>query len=200
MDLLPRHITTLLAGTILGSAGAGLLRLARESTKILSKPGALLRQVLFPDLVRMWVRGAGAFRMILLRALFLSALFGLVFVVASMLGGAALLTHALGEDYSQAAPLMTLLLLATTIELMATILRAAGYAIGDAGEILRLHLVSSVLFLVLFIILTPYLGLIGPGIAACIAAFIPLFGIGLLVVKGMRKQPAMTSGSNTTGQ
>jgi len=61
VDMLPRHISTLLAGAFLGPTGAGLLRLARESTKVLSKPGALLRQVLFPDMVRMWVRGAGTF-------------------------------------------------------------------------------------------------------------------------------------------
>ena len=140
----------------------------------------------------MWVRGATAFRMILIRALFFSVVLGLVFIVASILGGSALLTIALGEDYAQAAPLMTLLLLATTIELMATVLRAAGYAIGDAGEILRLHLISSVVYLILFTLLTPYVGLIGPGIAACIAALIPLGGTAYLVISGMRKQRAAT--------
>jgi len=186
VDMLPRHISTLLAGTFLGASGAGLLRLARESTKILSKPGGLLRQVLFPDLVRMWVRGTRAFNLILVRAILISALFGLVFILASMFGGAPLLSTALGPDYAQAAPLMTLLLLAATIELMATILRAAGYAMGDAGAILRLHVFGSVFYLALFVALTPYLGLIGPGIAACIAALLPLVGIGLLVIRGIR--------------
>jgi O-antigen/teichoic acid export membrane protein len=181
---------------MLGSAGAGLLRLARESTKIISKPGALLRQVLFPDLVRMWVRGTGAFRLVLIRALIFAVLFGLLFVLASMFGGSALLAAALGEDYAAAAPLMTLLLLAATIELMATVLRAAGYAIGDADTasyILKLHLLSSTVYLTLFATLTPKFNLIGPGIAACIAALIPLGGIGVLVVKGMRDQQAPTA-------
>ena len=196
IDMMPTHISTLLAGTMLGSAGAGLLRLARESTKIISKPGALLRQVLFPDLVRMWVRGTGAFRLVLIRALIFAVLFGLLFVLASMFGGSALLAAALGEDYAAAAPLMTLLLLAATIELMATVLRAAGYAIGDADTasyILKLHLLSSTVYLTLFATLTPKFNLIGPGIAACIAALIPLGGIGILVVKGMRDQQAPTA-------
>jgi len=186
VDMLPRHISTLLAGTFLGASGAGLLRLARESTKILSKPGGLLRQVLFPDLVRMWVRGTRTFSLILVRAILISALFGLVFILASIFGGVPLLSTALGADYAQAAPLMTLLLLAATIELMATILRAAGYAMGDAGAILRLHVFGSVFYLALFVVLTPYLGLIGPGVAACIAALLPLAGIGLLVIRGIR--------------
>ena len=190
VDLLPKHISTLLAGALVGPVGAGLLRIARESAKILSKPGGLLRQVLFPDLVRTWVRGSGSFRFILLRALVVSALFGLVFVMASLFGGSAVLTAALGEEYAPAAPLMTLLLLTATIELMATMLRDAGYAIGEAGKILRLYLISSAVYLVLFVGLTKSIGLIGAGVAAGIAALIPFVGSGLLVVRGMREQRA----------
>lgn len=186
VDMLPKQISTLLAGAILGPAGAGFLRLGRETTKILSKPGALLRQVLFPDLVRMWVRGAADFRSMLWQAILISAMFGVVLIVASMIGGSRLLTGALGADYAQAAPLCSLLLLAATLELMTSVLRLAGYAMGHAGKILRLHLFSSVLYLGLFVALTPYTGLIGPGLAACIAALLPLGGLGLLVIRGIR--------------
>ncbi len=189
IDMLPRHVTTLLAGSILGPAGAGLLRLSREVTKVLSKPGALLRQVLFPDLVRLWVRGTGAFSLIIIRAVMISALFGSAFVLASLSGSAPLLTLALGADYAAASPLVTLFLLATTIELMGSVLRAAGYAIGHAGQILKLHLASSVLYLLLFIVITPRTGLTGPGIAACLAALVPLIGMAFLVVHGIRTRP-----------
>jgi len=188
IDMLPRHITTLLAGTYLGPAGAGLLRLAREATKVLSKPGALLRQVLFPDMVRMWVRRSPEFRAILVRSLLLAMVVGLVIATASAFGGPFVLTKTLGADYAAAAPLLSLLLLATTLELMATVLRSAGYAMGHAAAILKLHLVSSVLYLASFVVLTPYAGLIGPGFAACIASMVPLFGSGLLVFRGIRKR------------
>lgn len=188
VDMLPRQISTLLAGAFLGSAGAGLLRLARETTKILSTPGALLRQVLFPDLVRLWVRRTREFRSVLARAILISATLGFVFIVLSMIGSATLFTVTLGAEYAQAAPLTTLLLLAATIELMANVLRAAGYATGDAAGILRLYLLSSALYLVLFVVLTPYAGLIGAGIAACIASLVPLGGIGLLIVRRIDQQ------------
>ncbi len=187
IDMLPRHITTLLAGTFLGPAGAGLLRLAREATKVLSKPGALLRQVLFPDMVRMWVRRSPEFNEILVRSMLIAMFVGLVITTASMFGGSYLLTKALGADYAEAAPLLSLLLLATTLELVATVLRSAGYAMGHAGAILKLHLFSSVLYLASFIVLTPYMGLIGPGFAACIASMVPLVGSGLLVFHDIRK-------------
>lgn len=189
VDMLPKHISTLLAGSLLGPAAAGMLRLAREATKILSKPGALLQQVLFPDLVRLWGRGADSFRMILLRALLISGLFGLVFIIGSIFGGRLLFTSALGPDYAEAAPLMTLLLLSATLELAGVVLRAAGYAIGHAGEILRLHLVSGGIYLVTFWVLTPRMGLIGAGIAACIAATVTLVGISLLVAKSIHNSP-----------
>ena len=191
VDMLPKQLSTLMAGVFLGSQGAGLLRLATEITKILSKPGELLQQVLFPDLVRMWNRGAADFATMLRRALLISALYGLVFVAASILGGTFLLRGTLGEDYAQAAPLLSLLMLAATFELLATVLRTAGYAMSHAGKILRLHLISSALYLFLFVVLTPYAGLTGPGLAACIASLVPLGGMWLLMRSHFSKQQSV---------
>ncbi len=192
VDMLPKQLSTLLAGMLLGPQGAGLLRLSGEVTKILSKPGELLQQVLFPDLVRMWNRGANGFASLLKRSLLVSALYGMVFVVASIFLGGLVLGGALGEDYAQAAPLLSLLMLATTFELLATVLRSAGYAIGHAGKILRLHLISTVIYFVMFVALTPFLGLTGPGLAACIASVIPLGGIWLLIRRQLsEKHPLM---------
>lgn len=186
LDKLPKHASTLLAGTLLGPAGAGMMRVAREATKILSKPGNLLQQVLFPDLVRLWGRGTASFRSILLRTLLVSGLFGCVVITASILGGRLLLTRILGPDYAIAAPLMTLFLLSATLELVVFMLRAGGYAMGLAGKILWLHLLSAALFLIAFVTLTPYMGLLGPGIAACFSATVSLVGISFIISKGIQ--------------
>lgn len=193
VDMLPRHITTLLAGTYLGAAGAGLLRLAREATKVLSKPGALLRQVLFPDMVRMWTRQSPDFAVILTRSLLVSLAAGVVLTTASVFGGSWLLSAALGEAYAKAAPLMSLLLFAATLELMATVLRSAGYAMGHAGAILRLNLAALVIYLASFVVLTRQVGLLGPGIAACLAPLLPLVGTAILAVGCIRRQHASLS-------
>jgi len=192
VDMLPKQLSILLAGMFLGPQGAGLLRLASEITKVLSKPGELLQQVLFPDLVRMWNRGTAVFGAIIQRAILICALCGLVFVAVSIFGGSLLLTNTLGKDYAQAAPLLSLLMLATTFELLATVLRSAGYAMGYEGKILRLHLISSVLYLLTFVVLTPYAGLIGPGLAACIASLVPLAGTWLLIRNQFRKKHSAT--------
>lgn len=192
VDMLPKQVSTLLAGIFLGPQGAGLLRLASEIPKVLSKPGELLQQVLFPDLVRMWNRGAEAFGVLLRRAVLVSALYGLVFVAASTFGGSLMLTGALGKEYAEAAPLLSLLMLATTFELLATVFRTAGYAMGHAGSILRLHVISSVLYLIMFVLLTPRTGLIGPGLAACIASLVPLIGLWLLIRNHFHRTQSVT--------
>jgi len=189
LDNVQKNAPTLLAGALLGAAGAGMVRIAREATKILSKPGALLQQVLFPNLVRLWGRGTPIFASILFRVILMSVLFGLVFIVASVFGGRQLLTSVLGPDYAVAAPLMSLFLLAATVELVVFLLRTGGYAMGLAGKILWLHLISAVLYVIAFVTLTPSMGLIGPGIAACFAATVTLVGISLLVSKGIRNSP-----------
>ncbi|MCH7855043.1 MAG: hypothetical protein IIB76_12025, partial [Proteobacteria bacterium] len=48
---------------------------------------------------------------------------------------------------------------------------------------------SAVIYLLAFSVLTPRLGLIGPGIAACVAATVTLAGISLLVAKSIRDTP-----------
>ncbi|MCZ6761494.1 MAG: lipopolysaccharide biosynthesis protein [Gammaproteobacteria bacterium] len=186
LDNVQKQAPTLLAGALLGAAGAGMLRIAREATKILSKPGALLQQVLFPNLVRMWTRHTANFHSILLRIVLVSGVFGLVFISASIFGGRLLLTSILGPDYAEAAPLMSLLLFAATLELMVFMLRTGGYAMGLAGKILWLYAISAVLYVIAFIAITPSIGLLGPGFAACFSAAVTLVGISFLVSRGIR--------------
>ncbi len=55
LDLLPKHLAVLLAGNLLGPAAAGMFRLARDFSSVLSQPAMLLREVLFPDLTRILI-------------------------------------------------------------------------------------------------------------------------------------------------
>jgi len=53
-------------------------------------------------------------------------------------------------------------------------------------------LISAVVYLVSFSVLTPRLGLIGPGIAAAIAALLTLIGISFMVAKSIREAARRT--------
>ncbi|MDX2429177.1 MAG: hypothetical protein QNK22_10870 [Xanthomonadales bacterium] len=180
VDLLPKHLAVLLAGSLLGPAGAGMFRLANDFSTVLSKPGLMLREVLFPDLSRMLHNKEAGFHELGYRAVRIAGASGLLLVLLSIPLGAPIL-GIIGQDYTPAAPLMTLMLLAATFELAGSPLRAAAYALGGAGTVLRIYALSSFVYLSLFYVFTPPLGLIGPGIAASIGGALTLGRLLLLV-------------------
>jgi O-antigen/teichoic acid export membrane protein len=180
VDLLPKHLAVLLAGSLLGPAGAGMFRLANDFSTVLSKPGLILREVLFPDLSRMLHNKEAGFHDIGYRAVRIAGASGLVMVLLSIPFAAPIL-DIIGPEYTAAAPLLTLMLLAATFELAGSPLRAAAYALGGAGTVLHIYALSSIVYLGLFYVFTPPLGLIGPGVAASIGGALTLVRLLFLV-------------------
>ena len=111
LDLIPKQVSTLLAGNLLGPAAAGLFRLAREISTVLTRPAALLRDVLFPDLTRAWHSRDPKFRNLQFRTSLIAGCSGLLIVVFAWFVGDSVLAL-VGEDYVPAKPLMVLLLFA----------------------------------------------------------------------------------------
>ena len=179
-------IFAILAGYLLGPAEAGLLRLAQEISSLLSKPAGLIREVVFLDLTRSWHQGSAAFNLIAYRTALLGGGFGLLFVLAGYFFGADLLAALIGKKFVAAAPVLTLMLLAATFDLTASSLRSAAYAIGHADKVLRMYAVSAGIYVALFVALTSISGLIGAGVAACVAAALPPLAIALLIRTGKR--------------
>lgn len=182
LDLFPKHLSVLLAGSLLGPAAAGMFRLARDFSSILSKPAMMLREVMFPDLARMLHSGGGGLGELGFRAVRIAAMAGLLLVLLSIpIAGPAL--SLIGAEYTQAATLLSLMLLAATFELAGSPLRAAAYAIGRVSPVLHIHLLGVVVFFGLFVLLAPWIGLPGPGIAAVTGALLTL----LLMVALIRR-------------
>jgi O-antigen/teichoic acid export membrane protein len=186
VDLIPKHGSIMLAGVLLGPSDAGLLRLARQLSTTLSKPAGLIRQVIFPDLTRSWNQGNKDFGKIVFRTSALAGSVGLLFVVVGYLGGEFLLDRLVGESFVAAAPVLTLLLLASTFDLTAASLRSAAYAIGHAAKVLRLYALSAVIYLLLFFVCTMQLGLVGSGVAAALAAAIPPLAMAFMIRRDTR--------------
>ena len=186
LDILPKHITTVLVGYLLGPAEAGLLRLARELSSMLSKPAILIRQVIFVDLTRNWNQGNQAFDVIAYRTALLGGALGSLFVLTSYFFGEHLLATLLGQQFVAAKSILTLMLLAATLDLTASPLRSALYAMGYAAKAMRLYVVSTTMYLGLFVVLTKSMGLIGAGLAASVAAALPLIGM-LVLILGSRQ-------------
>jgi len=180
IDILPKHLAVLLAGNLLGPAGAGMFRLANDFSTVLSKPGLLLREVLFPDLSRMLHHREEGFHELGMKAVRIAAATGGLLVALSIPLGPPIL-GIIGSDYTAAAPLLTLMLLAASFELAGSPWRAAAYALGGAGRVLRIYSLSAFVYLGLFYVFTLPFGLVGPGIAASIAGALTLARLLLLV-------------------
>ena len=80
----------------------------------------------------------------------------------------------IGADYTQAASLLTLMLIAATFELAASPLRAAAYAMGKVSKTLRNYLLGVLIYFGFFVLLTPWMGLNAPGIAAILGMAVTL--------------------------
>lgn len=183
LDLVPKHLSNLLVGMLLGPQSAGLFRIAAGVAKVLSTPALLLRQVLFPDLTRVWTRGEAGFHRILVTITAAAGTFGLLLVAVMLAWGPALLGLLAGTDYAAGAGVMTWLLFAGTLELCSSVLRAAAYAMGRAARVLRINIASTLVYLAALMGVTPQAGLVGPGIASCGAALLTLGGMLWLVAR-----------------
>lgn len=186
VDMVPRKVSTMMVGYLLGATDVGMLRLARQLSSLMSKPATLIRTVVFPDLTRSWHQDRDDFGMIAFRIAMIAGGAGLFFVVLGYFFGTDLMAILFGEEYIGAATVLTLLLLAASFNLASSSLRSAAYAIGHAGKVLRIHAVSAVIYLGLFFVMTWQFGLWGVGVATCIAAAIPPIAMANLIRKSIR--------------
>jgi O-antigen/teichoic acid export membrane protein len=182
IDQLPKHLSVLLAGSLLGPAAAGMFKLARDFSSVLSKPAMMLREVLFPDLTRILHTKAEGFHELGLRAVVAAGAAGLLLVLISVPAAAPIL-GIIGSEYTGAATLVTLMLLAATFELASSPLRAAAYAMGKVSAVLRIHVLSVLVYFGLFYVLTPLMGLTGSGVAAGVGTMLTL----ILTMRLVRK-------------
>ncbi|HEY5775336.1 MAG TPA: hypothetical protein VIS57_04560 [Xanthomonadales bacterium] len=169
LDLIPKQVSTLMAGSLLGPAAAGLFRLAREIQTILNRPAEMLSNVLFPDLTRAWLADKSSFLKLAYRTSAIAGGFGLLIVVFAWFAGEWILAL-IGESYLPAAPLMVLLLLAASFDLASAPLRSSAYAMGNAAILLRIHILGAAVYVVLFYLMTIFTGLIGPGLASVLTS------------------------------
>lgn len=187
LDLFPKHLTVLAAGALLGEAAAGLYRLAGQTARTLSVPALLARQVLFPDLAELWRSNRLHFAALIRRALALAAALAVFFVALTVLAGQPILIGLFGSEYAAAHGVMIGLMLAASMGLPTSVLRAGAYARGHAGRVLAAAAVGVALHAALFVPLGRQFGLGGTGIAAAAGALLTL---SLLARSGVRDRTA----------
>ena len=188
LDAAPKQAATLLAGALLGPAGAALFSFARELAEVLSKPVTLLRQVVFPDLARLWRSDLSRFVRVTWRTGAITAMVGLAVAALSVVLGETVLETLAGSDFGVASSLLTLLLLAASIDLAGASFRPAGYVMGVARALLNVQILATVVYLGGFLAFVRLHGLAGVGYATVLSAIVTLLGSGVLVQRGCRSR------------
>jgi O-antigen/teichoic acid export membrane protein len=186
IDLIPKHVSVLATGFFLGPAMAGMFRLALQFSKVLAVPALLLRQVLLPDLARLWHRRDPNFVPVLKSALITGGGIGLAILLLALFFAEPLLTLVASPAYSAAAPAMYGLMLGAALDIGISTLRAAGYAMGLAHSVLKLYAIALVAYVALFPLLTIPLGLVGAGMASAATSLLALIMMGLLVKRHLK--------------
>jgi len=190
LDMVPNRLATLLVGVSLGAEEAGLFRVARELAGVLLTPVKLVRQVIFPDLARLWLSSAAGFRRLLRQVTLVAGAAGVAFAALAAIAGEALLGLVFGAPFAAAAGALTWLVVAAAFELGGAALRPAGYAMGLAGRVLAVHLASVLLFAAAFQPLLARFGVAGIGMATSVLMAAMLAGLHFAIAQGLRLRGA----------
>lgn len=171
LALLTNQLATLTVGMLISLPQAALFRIARQVAEAVAKPVKLMTAAIYPEFARLAADGLfEAMREFLWRALRLSAVGAGISALVLCLAGQWILTLIGGPQVAAALPTMLLLGAAAQIGVGTFALEPALISIGRAALALRIRLLSAVLYLPALVILVPWAGIEGAGIAAVGAA------------------------------
>ena len=184
LDLVPHRIAVLMVGSSLGPESGGLFRAAKEVSSVLARPAEILREVVFPDLTRLWDHDRNQFLAIVIKVCGIAGLIGIIFASLSLWFGDWLLTLLFGPAFGPAATLLSLLLGAAGVELAGSALRPAGNAMGRPVALLVTQAIGALVLVVTYYPLQSSFGLSGAGLAVSLGVIVHSFGMAWVVARG----------------
>lgn len=183
-----KQIAVLVIGLFVGPAGAGLYRLANQLSSSLTKISGLLSRSLFAELSRASaVDGAAQLRALFGRMNRLALLTGGAIVTLILLIGKPLLILVAGEEFTGAYPLLLLLGVAASIDLVGVSFSPLLMATDRAGQSLRITFITTLALLALLTVLLPQFGTIGAAYSSLCSSIIGFLLMGWASRKALHK-------------
>ncbi|MCF8709450.1 lipopolysaccharide biosynthesis protein [Rhizorhapis sp. SPR117] len=181
---LTRQLSVLLVGFFTGAAGAGLYRLAYQLSASLAKISGLLSRTIFAELAKVHVSQSGKdLRKLFRRTNRLAIIAGGVIIALILLLGKPLLLLMAGPEFLGAYPLLLLLGIAASIDLVGVSYEPLLMATNHARVSVAIKLVNAVLLLGLLAALLPNFGPVGAALATVAVSVVGFLFMGAFARK-----------------
>lgn len=171
-QILANHANIFLVGYFAGPAAAGIFKIGREASTVLSKPAELLNNSIAPEFARLASRGEWQdFLRLIIRSGAVAAGAGGFMLLLTILAGGQFLEIAFGEAYAGAYLPLVLLVAAAAVYVVGFPMDTALFAMGKAG--IPLRITTGVILLVqlpLLVLLARLYGPVGAGLSALAAS------------------------------
>ena len=182
------HLPVLLVMAVFGPIWVSVYRTAEEIAKLLSEGFKLLDQVIYPELAKMVSAGEAAkIWPLVIRSAFILLSVGLLASLVVWLVFGTILGTVLPEDYTEAAPLASILVPAAALLGMAAPLYPVLYATDHPERAIYARGAGVIVYIISFFVLSAVIGRMAPGWAA-IAGNLVAVGLVMLLAKQALKK------------
>lgn len=168
---LSKQLSVLLVGFFVGAAGAGLYRLAHQLSNSLTKISGLLSRAIFAELAKVHAgQNEKDVRKLFRRTNRLAIIAGAIIIMLILTLGKPLLLLMAGPAFGGAYPLLLLLGIAASIDLVGVSFEPLLMATGHPRSIVAIRLLNALFLLAALAVLLPRLGATGAATSNMIVA------------------------------
>ena len=186
-----READILIVGGVLGPAAAGLYHVAKKLGDAIIVLAVPIQQAIFPDIARLWARGAIArFRSTVSCVNWLTGLPLTMLIPLAALNIEWIIARTVGAQFAGGAHLVIVQLTAAVIMLYGIANRAALQSIGKHNQLLWVVITATVVFFALLLPAIQALGVIGASATHIVANLVWLAGTVTVLRRGLQEAEA----------
>lgn len=161
-----RELDTIVVGGILGAASAGLYKVVKQFTLLLTKISDPVYETIYPELAKLWAeKNIRQFKEIMLRSSLLIGSVGFIIWIIFILFGKPILEYTVGIDFLEAYPLLVLYMAAILIAIVGFPLTPAMLSMEKPHILLYFDVCSTIIYFCSLIYLMRLFSIEGAGIA-----------------------------------
>jgi len=193
--LISKEFDIMVVGSILGAAAAGLYKIAKQFSFILSRLIDPLYESIYPELAKLWsANNIKKFTQLIFRSSMLSGALAIGTWVFVILFGKYIIAFTVGGNFAETYQVLVFYMLSVVIAVAGLPLQPAMLAMGKPQMTFLVNIIATVLYLVILFPLTRNIGLVGSAISMIVYYGLWTFLMILIETVMLRKHRALTDG------